>query len=189
MQELHNTIPILTKLIYKGKESSFYTKGESYKIMDCYITYTVEAEGNGDHTWDKSILDTFDLPTEETKPVYTAAMHNIPSVPPVGSDFLVSDTSVDSRIDDFNNQEVTVLATTIYQDGTLITFSHPTLGVGCGMFSPDWVKAIDVRTDKEKTIDDINKIDQNIHHVHNFAEIFLEAVKNAEIHDISFIGE
>ena len=50
-------------------------------------------------------------------------------------------------------------------------------------------KPIDTRTDTEKAIDDIKRIDQLIHGDHDFNKAFLDAIKSNQIHGVTFTGE
>jgi len=99
-----------------------------------------------------------------SKPVYTRAMADANEPPPVGSKFKIANFEKDSRISDFMDKEVTVIGLCHNEvDGTIVTFSHPFIGTGCGRYSNRWMQPIDTRTDKEKLIDalvdELNKPD------------------------------
>lgn len=126
---------------------------------------------------------------EETKPVYTQAMLNISVVPAVGADFIVGDTSNASRIRDFENKIVTVLATTYYKKGTVITFYNSSFGIGCAYFSPEWVKPIDTKTDREKLKDDIFKFKLKFYDTMEFYDSLVDAIISGKFHKTTFSGD
>lgn len=63
-------------------------------------------------------------------------------VPKIGSTFLVGDIESDSRIIDFKGKEVEVIGLSAVRNDSIITFNHPTMGIGCGSFNECWVKPI-----------------------------------------------
>ena len=83
------------------------------------------------------------IPTEPKQPVYTQEMHNNNECPRLGVKFKVVNLEGDSRINDFNGLEVTVIGLSISECGKqVITFEHETRGVGCGIFRKFWVKPL-----------------------------------------------
>ena len=66
------------------------------------------------------------------------------------------------------------------------------MSIDCTIFSNEWVKPIDKRTDKEKAIDDLNKFlgSQNRNDIfHTWSVNFLSEVKSGKIHGITFTGD
>ncbi len=127
---------------------------------------------------------------EEEKPVYTQAMHNMPTAPATGADFFVGDTGGNgSRISDFENKVVTVLATTTYKGGTIITFYNSLVGIGCGMFSTKWVKPIYTRTDREKLKTDIMEFEQNYHDCTDYYDQIVNAIISGDFHKTTYSGD
>jgi hypothetical protein len=91
-----------------------------------------------------------------TEPVFTQAMADNGICPAIGAMFQVgNEVESDSRTIDFKGLEVEVIGLSKLDDDTVITFSHPTMGIGCGIHFESWVMAIDTRTDKEKAIDEM----------------------------------
>ena len=77
-------------------------------------------------------------------------------VPRVGEMFLVGDLEETSRAKDFSGVEVEAISITHYSCASLvITFKHVTLGFGCIVCNPKWVKRALSR--KEKSCDSIRK--------------------------------
>ena len=94
-------------------------------------------------------LDDLIKPVET--PVFTQAMANDHIPPPIGSMFKVDKVEKDSRILDFLEVEVEVIGLCSYEDDlTIITFIHPTIGIGCGVYYSHWVKPIQTDEDKLK---------------------------------------
>jgi len=90
-----------------------------------------------------------DVQVTELIPAFTQEMHTNNIAPPVGSKFKIEDIGKNSRILDFLNKEVEVIGlskSTIGAD--IITFQHPTIGIGCGVYHSVWVKPIQTAEDK-----------------------------------------
>lgn len=154
-----------------------------------YVTYINGETKN--FTCDKWTLH--ERPVEETKPVYTQEMHNNDELPPVGCKFLVGNDCGNSRISDFNNKEVKVLALTCLDDDVLITFNHKRQGVGCGIFNTEWVKPIDNRTDEEKAIEDLEEYlltykDIDLQESYNVAMGIFDLISKGGVNEIKFTG-
>ena len=74
-------------------------------------------------------------------PVFTQEMSDNGEIPSVGMMFQCgAEFESDSRLVDFNGSKVKVIGISSFSDGKVITFSHETRGIGCGMFSKEWVK-------------------------------------------------
>lgn len=188
-KELHKTIPIGTELTYSDENCPFYTKGNKYKIRSCLIQYQLDDDrGAEDHHWSKSILDSFYLPKEETKPVYTQSMHSNGELPSIGCEVKLSVSEFAVTTEDVKSSNNNILLVVAHHGGLAVAVDENSeLGFSI-MANYGWFKPLDTRSPEQKTIDDINKVDQDIHGVHNFAKNFIQAVKNNEIHDISFTG-
>ena len=86
---------------------------------------------------------------------YTKEMHEANIPPEMGMKFICNNNMESSRNKDFNGKEVEVIGICDCGGRVAITFEHKSLGIGCGVFTPDWVKPIDTRTDTEKAVDDL----------------------------------
>tara|TARA_R110000744_G_scaffold52964_4_gene113290 strand:- start:4946 stop:5776 length:831 start_codon:yes stop_codon:yes gene_type:complete len=74
---------------------------------------------------------------------YTQAMYDNGVLPSVGHSFRVgNEVESDSRIINFKGLEVEVIGLSKLDDDTVITFSHPTMGIGCGVYFESWVKPL-----------------------------------------------
>jgi len=63
--------------------------------------------------------------------------------PELGESFLVGTLESDSRIKDFQNEEVEVIGLSVTDTHQhVITFQHPLIGIGCGVYYPSWVKPL-----------------------------------------------
>jgi hypothetical protein len=84
-----------------------------------------------------------ELAEDTSKPVYTQEMYDNCELPTVGMYFNCSDEiNYDSRIEDFKNTEVKVIAISDLDQKKVITFYHLTMGLGCGNFLKSWVHPI-----------------------------------------------
>ncbi len=98
------------------------------------------------------------------KPIYTQAMCDAGVCPMLGSKFISTDKTSDSRIADFYNLEVEVIGLNLTHDHKrVITFSHPTRGIGCGLFDECWIKPI--KTDADKLRDALRGMNFNVDEV------------------------
>lgn len=88
---------------------------------------------------------------------YTKEMQEANIPPEMGMKFICNDNNELSRIGDFQGLEVEVIGVCSCDDQVVITFKHAMRGIGCGIFSPRWVKPVDTRTDTEKAVDDIDE--------------------------------
>ncbi len=78
-----------------------------------------------------------------TKPVYTQDMCDAGELPSVGESFLVGKLDSDSRIKDFQGEEVEVINISELNDSpVVITFYHPLIGLGCGVYYSSWVRPL-----------------------------------------------
>ena len=60
--------------------------------------------------------------------------------PKLGESFLVGTLEADCRIKDFQNKEVVVIGLSVTDDNEhVITFEHPLIGIGCGLYFESWV--------------------------------------------------
>ena len=91
---------------------------------------------------------------------YTKEMQEANIPPELGMQFICSDNTESSRIKDFKGFEVEVIGVCYCGEQVVITFKHSMRGIGCGVFSPFWVKPIDARTDTEKAVDDLRQINR-----------------------------
>ena len=81
---------------------------------------------------------------ELNKPVYTQAMCDASEfMPEEGESFLVGTLDSDSRIKDFQGEQVEVInISMIIGEQVVITFYHPLIGLGCGVYYSSWVKPL-----------------------------------------------
>tara|TARA_R110000803_G_scaffold198048_1_gene261726 strand:- start:495 stop:1073 length:579 start_codon:yes stop_codon:yes gene_type:complete len=93
------------------------------------------------HNGLSQIHDEFwELAEDTSKPVYTQEMYDNDELPAVGMFFNIGDgINYESRIDDFKNTEVKVIAVSDLNERKVITFYHLTMGLGCGFFLKSWV--------------------------------------------------
>lgn len=84
-----------------------------------------------------------------TQPIYTKAMQDAGEMPSVGMSFICDDNTADSRISDFHKREVEVIGISKLDGKSILTFSHPTMGIGCGVFDMCWISYIETRTPEE----------------------------------------
>jgi hypothetical protein len=124
--------------------------------------------------------------------VYTQEMFDNGEVPHIGMMFICKEKTFDSRISDFLNKAVEVVGISKLNGDEVITFSHETSGIGCGIFGECWVKPIDTRTVSEKAINDIEGaiIDyQSSPTSKSLAEFILLYIKNNDVAGTSFTGD
>lgn len=77
-----------------------------------------------------------------TVPVYTQELFGNHIPPSAGDSFIVYGVKPDSRLFDFKDKEVKVIGLSKKGDEVVITFSHPSIGIGCGMHWKKWVKPL-----------------------------------------------
>jgi hypothetical protein len=78
-----------------------------------------------------------------TDKTYTQEMADNGECPKLGSEFTVGDVDIHSRIFDFKGKEVEVIGLSVAKGcKQAITFQHPTMGIGCGLFDNSWVKSL-----------------------------------------------
>lgn len=160
-----------------------------YECDECkYITVIHHASHKNNEVWIHGLFNENDERIiERPKPIYTQAMCDAGECPCVGSQFTVINVELDSRVLDFKERNVTVLAVTVSpDDDRVITFSHPTMGLGCGAFHKHWVKAIDNRTNTEKAIDDIYNAVNNDDEWQGGCDDLLEAIIAGKVHGVTF---
>ena len=76
-------------------------------------------------------------------PVFTHEMSDNGEIPSVGMMFQCgAEFESDSRLVDFNGRKVKVIGISDLSDEKVITFSHETRGIGCGIFSKKWVRPL-----------------------------------------------
>lgn len=124
-----------------------------------------------------------------TVPTFTQAMADAKECPQVGAMFMVESVESDSRIIDFEGEEVTVIGLSkSHKENQVITFSHPIYGIGCGVFYPEWVKPLTPpKTDTEKALDSLNEFYQK-EAVFTHTSL-LEYIKAGHLDFVTFTGE
>jgi hypothetical protein len=139
-----------------------------YYINDkCYAFLTnlddVYEYGNSDESTEYFVRRDFEILEERPipcKPVFTQEMCDNGYCPKLGAKFIVGNVSDDSRIIDFRTLEVEVIGLSVTdRHKQVITFSHPTMGIGCGVFNESWVEPLTPPielTDKGLYLFDIN---------------------------------
>jgi hypothetical protein len=119
--------------------------------------------------------------------VYTQEMKDRANLPELGMRFIVAEGEGDSRIVDFHGLEVLTIGISEFENNRVVTFQHPTQGIGCGVFyRGGFVRPIDQRTDIQKAIDDLYN---NEYFDKEQGPRFLEDVKAGKFHGISFTGD
>ena len=104
------------------------------------------------------------------KPVYSQAMVDAGVMPSAGMEVMhLSVKKVVMLLADSNSKYVLKSVNDFYS----LALAHD-------------IKPLDTRTDRQKTIDDIHKVDQRVHDEHDFNSAFLDAVINNEIHGITW---
>lgn len=87
------------------------------------------------------------------KPTYTQAMHDAGELPPVGSMVALVGKTGCARIDEFLGKYIEIIGTAkTPHESDVITWSHPTRGLCCGIYNAEFFKPI--KTEREKAIDD-----------------------------------
>lgn len=140
---------------------------------------------------DKALLE------KENNPlVYTQEMADNHLAPRVGCIFMVVDSiEDDSRLFDFKGEEVEVIGLSVTTlNRQVITFQHPLIGIGCGVYNASWVKPVDTRTKKEKAIDDIANLliaDKAIEskQAYDIAISILNVASDGDIYGVKWVGE
>lgn len=95
----------------------------------------------------------------DDKPIFTQVMADAGELPPVGSKLTLFKKTHSKRIDEFLNEELTIIGITKCLDvKDVITWDHEHLGLCCGVYLTEYFKPIDTRTDREKAIDGCLKL-------------------------------
>lgn len=112
----------------------------------------IKEDDNGNKFWHHNEWVNYVHPISESdchvrkpqpKPIYTQAMCDNGYCPKLGAKFIVGNVSDDSRIIDFRALEVEVIGLSVTdRHKQVITFSHPTMGIGCGVFNESWVEPL-----------------------------------------------
>ena len=116
----------------------------------------------------------------EHKPAFTQAMADAGELPPVGSRLTLVKRTDSRRIDEFLNEEFTVIGATKSLNGKhVITWEHGVFGLCCGVYSPDYFKP--VKSEREKAIDEIQDVvcSQGFLSKHEVSFQIAEALYNA----------
>lgn len=93
------------------------------------------------------------------KPIFTQAMADAGEFPPVGSKLTLFKKTHLKRIDEFLNEELTIIGVSSSLDGQrVITWEHEHIGLCCGVYLTGYFKPIDTRTDRKKMHEKIHSI-------------------------------
>ena len=119
-----------------------WTIGDKYKIKQSLKgDFVVDDLGRNRYKGDLAGAN-FTLQDKPT-PIFTQEMVDNGVFPGVGHSFIVgNEVESDSRTIDFKGLEVEVIGLSKLDDDTVITFSHPTMGIGCGVYFKSWVKPL-----------------------------------------------
>jgi len=114
------------------------------------------------------------------KDVYTQEMKDKGELPSVGMECLILNKC--SAVPNYNKAVIKYI-------GDLVIYAYVEDGERCDSMINLTFKPIDTRTDTEKAIKDIHRVDQTVHESIRFEYYFLEAIKAGDIHGVKWVGE
>lgn len=178
-KEIDLIIPIGTELFYTGDNTDYFTKGKGYKIRKHAIEYVIDDNHEGNHHWNESILDTFSITKEETKPVYTQLMADNCELPSVGMECMV----LNKHFDNAEYERCTIS----YKGSFTFIYDSESCKERVGHIDEVTFKPINQRTNKQK-LDDA--LDQFSYKKETWTHMsFTEAVDLGHIPYLEYTGE